>query len=89
MAKDFILVQKFYLQLEAMEKISLFLELIDKKGKGILILAEGPSQRLDDTILTAEAKHPISFIQSKRTYGLSLHYNGRDNFLFLDATKTY
>ena len=89
MAKDFILVQNFYLQLEAMEKISLFLALIDNKGKGILILAEGPSQRLDDTILTAEAKYPISFIQSKRIYVLSLHYNGRDSFLFLDATKTY
>ena len=89
MAKDFILVQNFYLQLEAMEKISLFLALIDNKGKGILILAEGPSQRLDDTILTAEAKYPISFIQSKRTNVLSLHYNGRDSFLFLDATKTY
>ena len=31
----------------------------DNKGKDILILGEGPTQRLDDTTLTAEAKYTI------------------------------
>ena len=36
---------------------------IDNKNKGILILGERPTQRLDDTTLTAEAKYPINFTQ--------------------------
>ena len=34
---------------------------IDIKNKDILILGEGPTQGLDDTTLTAEAKCPIDF----------------------------
>ena len=33
---------------------------IDNKRKDILILGEGPTQGLDDTTLTAEAKYPIN-----------------------------
>ena len=36
---------------------------VDNKEKDILILFEGLLQGLDDTILTAEAKYPISFTQ--------------------------
>ena len=45
---------------------------IDNKGKDILILDEGPTQGLDDTTLTAKAKHPISFMQSNKRFLLSL-----------------
>ena len=45
---------------------------IDNKGKDILILDEGPTQGLDDTTLTAKAKHPISFTQSNKRFLLSL-----------------
>ena len=37
---------------------------VDNKEKDILILGEGPTQQLDDTTLTAEAKYPINFTQS-------------------------
>ena len=37
---------------------------VDHKGKDILILDGGPTQGLDDTTLTAEAKYPINFTQS-------------------------
>ena len=33
---------------------------VDNKGKYILIFGEGPTRGLDDTTLTAEAKHPIN-----------------------------
>ena len=66
---DLILVQNFYLQMEAMENngknIIIFgTEIrssvhIHNKNKHILILGEGPTQGIDDTTLTAEAKHPI------------------------------
>ena len=59
------------------------------KKKDILILGEGPTQRFDDTTLTAEAKNPINFTQSGKRFVLSLHYNGSNSFLFLNATKIY
>ena len=62
---------------------------LDNKGKDILILDEGPTQGLDDTTLTAEAKYPINFTQSRKRFVLSLHYNGRNNFLFVNATIVY
>ena len=39
---------------------------IDNKGKDILILGEGPTLGLDDTTLTAKAKYPINFTQSRK-----------------------
>ena len=62
---------------------------IDNKGKDILILGEGPTQGLDDTTLTAEAKYPINFTQSGKRFALSLHYNGSNSFLFVNATNVY
>ena len=62
---------------------------IDNKGKNILILGEGPTQGLDDTTLTAEAKYPINFTQSGKRFALSLHYNGSNSFLFVNATNVY
>ena len=62
---------------------------IDNKNKNTLILGEGPTQGLDDTTLTAEAKYLINFTQSGKRFVLSLHYNGSKSFLFVNATKLY
>ena len=62
---------------------------IDNKGKDNLISGEGPTQGLDDTKLTAEAIYPITFTQPNKRFVLSLHYNGSNGFLFVDATKIY
>ena len=48
---------------------------IDNKNKDILILGEGPTQGLNDTTLTAEARYPIYFTQPNKRFVLSLHYN--------------
>ena len=57
---------------------------IDNKGKDILILGEGPTQGLDDTTLTAEAKYSINFPRSQRKFSLSLHYKFTSlNLVFL------
>ena len=48
---------------------------IDNKNKDILILGEGPTQGLNDTTLTAEARYPINFTQPNKRFVLSLHYN--------------
>ena len=62
---------------------------VNNKGKDILILGEGPTQELDDTTLTGEAKYPINFTQSEERFILSLHYNKSNSFLFVNATKVY
>ena len=91
-----ILVQNFHLQMEALKKNVIIFGVdmsssvhIDNKGKYILILSEGPTQWLDDTILTAEAKYPSNFTQSGKKFVLSLHYNGDISFLFVNATKIH
>ena len=61
---------------------------IDNKNKDILILDEGSTQGLADTTSTAEAKYPINFTQLRKGFVLSLHYNGSNSFLFVNATKT-
>ena len=58
---------------------------VDNKNKDILILGEG----LDDTTLTVKAKYLINFRQTNKRFVLSLHYNGINSFLFVNATKIY
>ena len=48
---------------------------IDNKNKAILILGEGPTEELDNTTLTGEAKYPINFTQPNKRFVLSLHQN--------------
>ena len=58
---------------------------INNKNKDILILGEGPTQGLDETTNT---KYHINFTKSER-FLLSLHYNGGNSFLIVNATKIY
>ena len=46
---------------------------VDNKGKYILIVGEGPTQGLDDTTLTAEAKYSINFSRLQRKFCFFLH----------------
>ena len=62
---------------------------IENKNKNILILDEGPTQGLHDNTLTAEAKYPINFTQSRKRFVLSLHYIGSSSFLYVNAKKIY
>ena len=62
---------------------------IDNKNKDVLILGDVPTQELDDTTLTAEVKYPINFTQWRKRFVLSLHHNGSNSFLFVNATKIY
>ena len=55
---------------------------IDNKKKDILVLSKGPTQGLDDTMLTAEAQFLINFSRTNRKLCLSRHYNG-SNILFI------
>ena len=65
------------------------LHMLNIKGRDTLIVGEGPTQGLDDTTLTAEAKYPINFTQSGKKFVISPHDNGSNNFIFINATKVY
>ena len=57
---------------------------IDSKGKDILILGKGPTQRVNGTTLTSEAEYSINFSRLQRKTFLSLHYNRRNSILFVN-----
>ena len=68
--------------------VSTSMHVVNKK-KDILLTGEGPTQGLDDTTITAEAKYPISFTESGKIFVLSLYYNGSNSFWFVNAVKMY
>ena len=61
---------------------------IDDKGKDTLIFRKRTTQGLN-YILTAEAEYSINFTRPGIKFCLSLHYNGSNSFLFVNATKIY
>ena len=56
---------------------------IDKKNKGNLILAEGPTQGLEHA-LSAEEMHSINFTQHNKKFSLSF---GANSYLFVNGTE--
>ena len=61
---------------------------IDNEKKNILVLGKGPTQGLQHT-LTAEKVYSINFTVTKKNFCLSLHYNGANSYLFINATEIY
>ena len=62
---------------------------IDNKGKDILILDKDPTQGVGDTALPAKAQYSINFSRSNRKFCSSLHFNGSNSFLFVNAVEIY
>ena len=62
---------------------------INNKGKDILILGKGQTQGLDCTTFTAEAEYFINCSIYQRKFCISIHFNGSNSFLFVNATKIY
>ena len=56
--------------------------------KDILVPGKGPTQGLEHT-LTAEKMYSNNFTVTKKTFCLSLHYNGANNYLFINGTEIY
>ena len=59
---------------------------IDNKQNHLLILGEGLTQGLEHT-LTAEKLYSINFTKHNKKFCLSLHYNGANNYLFVNGMK--
>ena len=56
---------------------------VNNKTKNILIFVQG----LDDRTLTSEMMYLINFTVSHKKFCLSLHYNGANSYLFVNATE--
>ena len=61
---------------------------IDDKGKDILIICKGLTQGLNHT-LAAETQYLSNFTRWGIKFCLSLHYNGSNSLLLVNATKIY
>ena len=61
----------------------------NNKNEDILIFGKDQRKELDNTSLTAETEYSISFSRSERKFYLSLHYNGSNSSLFVNATKIH
>ena len=59
----------------------------DHKKKNILVFDEGPTRGLNDVTVTAETKYPNNFTYSGKSFVSSLHYNGSNSFVFVNAVK--
>ena len=59
----------------------------NNRTKSILILGEGFTHGLEDTTLYAGKKYPINFSAAKKRFCLSLHYDGVNNYLFVNGTE--
>ena len=56
-------------------------------NKNILALDKSPTQGLDNTSI--EDEYSTNSTVSRKWFALSLHYNGSNSFLFVNATKIY
>ena len=56
--------------------------------KKTLVLGKGPTQVLEHT-LTAEKMYSINFTVVRKTFCLSLHYNGANSYLFFNDVEIY
>ena len=46
-------------------------------------------QRLNDTTLTVKKKYSINFTKQHKKVCLSLHYNGVNNYIFVNGVEIY
>ena len=85
--------QNFHYLTVARVKMPLFLELVWAHLRISIIRRryfnswKRSNTRIIDTTLTAEAQYSINCPRSNRAFYLSLHYNGSNSFLLVNATK--
>ena len=61
----------------------------DDRKKDILVLGEGPTDELDKTSITEEAKYSFNISKSKKKNCLSLQYNVANSLFFVYGMKIH
>ena len=59
----------------------------NNKTRNILVPGEGFTQGLDNATIYTEKMHSTNFTVVNKKFRLSLHYNGDDNYLFVNGTE--
>ena len=57
------------------------------KTKNILMLGHGLTQKVNNTTIYAEKMYAPNFSAENKIFCLSLHYNGDDNYLFVNGKE--
>ena len=52
-----------------------------------LILGHGPTQKVNNTTIYAEKMYSLNFNEENKIFGLSLHYNGDNSYLFVNGKE--
>ena len=53
------------------------------------IIGKGPTEGLDNAILTVDAKYCIDFTEQQKKFCLSLNYNGVNSYIFVNGVEIY
>ena len=67
--------------------MSSYAHINNKKKMDILILGKGPTDGLDDTMLTEEKEYSINFTERDKKFCLGLYYNETSSYLFIDGVE--
>ena len=59
------------------------------KAKNILVLGKDFVQELDNTTIYTEKLYSVDFTKTNTKICLSLHYNGSNNYLFVNSTEIH
>ena len=62
---------------------------IDSKGKDILIIGKGLTQRLGEHSLTAEKMYSINVTVTRKKFCLILNYNGANSYLYVNGAEIF
>ena len=54
-----------------------------------MILGKGPAEGLNDTALYEGKEYSIYFLKQQKKFCLSLHYNGVNNYIFVNGVEKY
>ena len=61
----------------------------DNCKNNFLVLGEGPTDDINDSIGAAEKKFSINFSKAKTKLCLSLHYNRDNSYLFVNGKRLH
>ena len=62
---------------------------VDPPKKGISILEKIPTDGLDDRRLNVEKEYWINFTEHNKKFCLSLHYNGKNSYIFVNGADIH
>ena len=86
MVLDLIQEEVFHIQVEEMVKM-LLSKHANNRTRSSLVLGKDFMRRIDNTTIYAEKMYSLNFTVKNKKFGLSLHYNGDNSYLFANSKE--